>query len=80
MKLDISSTHRKSAYGNGWHIAHPYKLFTSKYISYDDGFDGLYDDGFGGSYDSMYLLLGRAYLPDSGHRVYRVQRMSMSVS
>jgi len=35
----MTSTHQKSTYGNGWHIAQPYKLLTSKYIKYDNGFD-----------------------------------------
>lgn len=53
-KLSVSSAHRKSAYNNRSYIAHPYTLFTSRYMRYVDDRDE--------SYDNMYLLLARVYL------------------
>jgi len=72
-----SSIHRNSTYGNGWHIVHPYKLFTS-YIKYDDDFNGSLNK-------CIYLLLARVYLSKHWLRPQCIPRsmnriISMSVS
>ena len=36
LNSDVPSTHLKLPKGNFWDIAHPYKLFTSNYLRYDD--------------------------------------------
>ena len=51
-----SSSHRNPPFGIACDIAQPYKLLTSKYIRYVDGFDSSYIPA------GRCLLLARAYL------------------
>ena len=37
--MTVFFTHLKPSRGNFWNIAHRYKLFASKYISYDDSLE-----------------------------------------
>ena len=53
LNSDVPSTHLKLPKGNFWDIAHPYKLFTSKYLRYDYFLFM--------SWSFMYLLLAFGY-------------------